>query len=232
MKLKHTKEYLLLLEPMTDIKANDYFICSTSMSNDYIVLKATTNTSILIYVNEVAYFKKDGIKIIGYRKLIESAEDLDLPLLPNPFENDGKTLKLAKEYVNEKYELYAFKQSLVNIFLCGYKARSHKQFSLEDVKKAIEMARIMKDDECEEFDTESISGLAETCTYGLKDKYTKEEIIQSLIVQYLPNEFVPEYIYPNECYGQCGICDRSCDMKAFKTIKNSENKQELIGVYK
>src|SRR5690606_13674129 len=59
-------------------------------------------------------------------------------------------------------------------------AQSDKQFSLEDVKKAIEMAR--------EYDFVQFTN-GET-----EYKYTEEEIVQSLSTQQTyPKEFIPEW---------------------------------------
>jgi len=60
-----------------------------------------------------------------------------------------------------------------------------------------------------------------------ENKYTEEEIIQSLSTQQLPKEFIPEIRIINQDYrferGQ---------RKELKTITNSEGKQELVGTYK
>jgi len=52
-------------------------------------------------------------------------------------------------------------------------------YTEEQVREAIEMARGIKDDEMT-FDISSIIGCGEVCTYGWKEEYTNEEIIQSL----------------------------------------------------
>jgi len=54
-----------------------------------------------------------------------------------------------------------------------------KLYTEEDLRKAIKMARSIKDSESE-FEIEDISGFTEICTYGWKEKYTDNEIIQSL----------------------------------------------------
>lgn len=50
-------------------------------------------------------------------------------------------------------------------------------YTKEQLLKAIELARTITDDTKEIFDVESISGLTEICTYGLKNLYSKNEII-------------------------------------------------------
>lgn len=66
-----------------------------------------------------------------------------------------------------------------------------KQFTLEDVKKAIEMARQLSEHGIvdEEYDIENLLGYTEADTTRIKVKYSTEEIIQSLSIQQLPKEF-------------------------------------------
>lgn len=102
-------------------------------------------------------------------------------------------------------------------------------FSLEDMKKAIEMAREYEFIQFGGGDTES--------------KYTEEEIIQSLSTQQLPKEFVPEYtlikengireLMKDEFYQKFPEELPNCVFeKKLKTITTSEGKQLLVGNYK
>jgi len=53
-----------------------------------------------------------------------------------------------------------------------------KTYTEEDLKKAIEMARQIKDDSAHDtFTVEDIRGCTEVCTYGWKEKYSDDEII-------------------------------------------------------
>lgn len=54
-----------------------------------------------------------------------------------------------------------------------------KQYSREEVTEAINLARLGKLDN-DIVDYESISGLTEICTYGLKIAYTDEEILSKI----------------------------------------------------
>lgn len=59
--------------------------------------------------------------------------------------------------------------------------KKNNRFSEEDMRKAIEMARQIKDDSAHDtFTAEDISGCTEVCTYGWKQKYSDEDIISSL----------------------------------------------------
>lgn len=54
-----------------------------------------------------------------------------------------------------------------------------KQYSREEVIEVINLARLGKLDN-EIVDYESIAGLTEICTYGLKIAYTDEEILSKI----------------------------------------------------
>lgn len=80
-------------------------------------------------------------------------------------------------------------------------------FSLEDMKKAIEMATHINPNNTDRF-------------------YSKEEIIQSLSTQQLPKEFIPEIEQYTQNYHKDIWYNR------IKTITNSEGKEFLVGTYK
>lgn len=178
--------------------------------------------------------------ILAYTLINPEAKELDLPLLLNPFDslNRRKFIYLVKntkggEKGNFTFEVIRFECLEEAEEWC--KGKSHleieqqemvvsqsKQFSLEDIQKAIEMARdyiaYMKFGEIKvEFD-------------GGADK-----IIQSLSTKQYPKEFIPEYY----CTGTSMEEDMNCpcfEMEGnkckFKTITNSEGKQQLVGTYK
>lgn len=101
------------------------------------------------------------------------------------------------------------------------KAAQLKQFSLEDVKKAIEMAR----EQSEPYYGGGGLVLSEPI---YEDKHTEEEIIQSLSTQQLPKEFIPEWKQTHS-----GIFrENNIPYATMKTITNSEGKKELVGTYK
>jgi len=79
-------------------------------------------------------------KITAYHPLTKEAEELDLPKLPNPFKDEFNNInELAiKHWESRTYEDMDI---CCDNFIAGYKAAQSKQFSLEDMKKAIEMAR-------------------------------------------------------------------------------------------
>jgi hypothetical protein len=91
--------------------------------------------------------------------------------------------KLAKE----EYPIFdggllsiAYNQKHSRIdFIKGYNKAKETLYTEEQVRKAIELARGIKDDEIT-FDISSIIGCGELCTYGWKEEYSNEEIIQSL----------------------------------------------------
>ena len=59
--------------------------------------------------------------------------------------------------------------------------KSNSMFSLEDVEKAIQMARLITEKGTNaSFDVESIAGCTEICTYGWQNKFSDYEIINTL----------------------------------------------------
>lgn len=204
MKLIQIEDYLLLIEEVAEIKKGDYILEKESIINIF--------PDYLTDLDECS-------KIIAYRPLTKEAKELDLPVLPNPFE-EVDIRKLAED----KYGRYEASIDFPNKYLReGYKAAQTKQFTLEDIKKAIEMARMT-------FPTDKLS-----C-----DRHSTEEIIQSLSTQQSPKEFIPEYEYqtregewksvllPSEWFGS----DEGDNPKRLKTIVNSEGKGVSVGTYK
>lgn len=252
-KLIQTKDYLLLINEEAEIKENDYLLLNNEHPNGRIrkCFHLTNNNALwngkdwntlkgkhfFIDPKEsegwgfVTEFECK--KIIAYYPLSKEAKELEgLPLLPNPFKEDEfqKSYQIVFDYVNSGIRNFEAIMELIEL----KKIAQSKQFSLEDMQKAIEMARLMTDDGVGDvFDTESISGLTELCTYGLRDKYSEEEIIQSLSTQQLPKEFIPEYkkVHRKNSDGE-DIGFPVHDSDELKTIINSEGKQELIGIYK
>lgn len=174
MKLTQTKDYLLLIDEGAEIKENTWYEnkgvlflsdCKYDKGNN----PNNSNPRVTNFNNSA----------IAYYPLNSKAKELDLPLLPNPFEKDNIVNEVERifnegdinhELYNEKEICNAYKAGIYD----GYKAAS-KQFTLEDMKKAIEMA------------TEMLPNLREEDGYYLK--HSAEEIIQSLSAQQLPEEF-------------------------------------------
>src|SRR5690606_33991912 len=124
-KLVKTENYLLLIDEEAEIKEGKTFITKDN----------------IIHSN-YGYNYGDRV-VVAYYSLIDEAKELDLPLLPNPFEEVSieDLSEKANGYayygkpLGEKY--LAFKEG----FIEGYKAAQSKQFSLEDMKKAIDLTQ-------------------------------------------------------------------------------------------
>lgn len=222
MKILSNDMYLLLIDEEAEIKPKNKVWWEdpedglTSQLNTVIEVYEELIFMSEPYASEIEALPQEVSLVIAYYPLTEEAEELDLPKLPNPFE-EVDIEKLAKEhgslYINQR------EKELGYLSFCeGYKVAQSKQFSLEDVEKAIEMAR------------SGSNGLISFKDF-VKPDYTQEEIIQSLSTQQLPKEFIPEY----EDYEVIG--ERDDDgyplwSKKLKTITNSEGKEELVGTYK
>lgn len=149
-------------------------------------------------------------KIIAYYPLNSEAKELGLPVLP-PFE-EINIEELSEKIRNKKYHNDTLQYPDYNIgFEDGYKAAQAKQFSLEDIENAFYMGWIMRGE-------------------GNNFPIEKRNYIQSLSTQQLPNEFIPEYDIETVWRGFDTIGWK--DIKRFKTITNSEGKEELVGTYK
>ena len=68
--------------------------------------------------------------------------------------------------------------------------QSIKLYTEEQVRKAIQMARLIQEKGSVEdsFDVESISGLTEICTYGWSERYSTDEISEQLTPIELPSD--------------------------------------------
>ena len=184
MKLINNDIYLLLIDEEVEIKGT-VCLCYNSIKN-------TWNEDIILYQGTMPDYHYTGFqKIIAYRKLTKEAKELEgLPKWPNPFEEvDIEELALKAYFIDsmETLDLPPFEnvknyiEEFIEGFIAGYKAaqQSNKQFSLEDIKKAIRFAynagrRVEMNAVPPDFKFE---------TY-------REELIQSLSTQQLPKEFV------------------------------------------
>lgn len=229
MKLIHTKDYLLLIDEKAEIEEKNYFFLKS-----YIIGK---NSEFEMIVEEEVFqrkvsksnpelFIKDGfingiknglqhncqisqsVKIIAYYPLTKEAKELDLPLLPNPFEDNCKSF--FENIANTDENLFSMLDEFS--FRVGYKAAQSKQFSLEDIEQAVKITL--------EDAKQSVIWSEEYY------KHLSKRIIQSLSTQQLPKEFIPEY------EDKIAIDGHTTIGKEFKTITNSEGKEELVGTYR
>lgn len=219
--LRHNKDYLFLVDKDSLAEIGDY------ITDSYNIWKWDDNSSLL-----------GRKKVIAYRKLNEQAPDLDLPLLPNPFK-EVDVEKLAFNYtLPSGFNRTDAGVSIMKAFIAGYKAAT-KQFSLEDIKKAIKMARTGYGYDGN-IDIEAHLDMGGVDNYNNEFKLkTEEEIIQSLSTQQLPKEFKPIMVCgrclkpddDEDCWS-AKECSRNTDFPdKFKTITNSEGKQEIQGRY-
>lgn len=180
MKLVKNDMYLLLIDEGAEIKEGDY-----NCPSDFWDISLTSKEDL-----EIVQDKRNGyLKVIAYYPLTKEAQELDLPLLPNPFEE--VITDIAEKYAwnckNEfttKLKSNELVKASTRDFIAGYKAaQSHsKQFSLEDIKKAMD---------CVYSWMIPVSG----CLHieGVRPETLeelKERFIQSISTQQLPKEFI------------------------------------------
>lgn len=180
MKLINTGTYLLLIDLDRKVSQDDYII---RLSNNEI---DTANDEWDEDIHE------DWKFICAYYPLKE-AKELDLPVLPNPFEkfNLENWLKQNFPYDSEEFGTQELSNVLRERRLCeiGFlKAKEiyrpkqlgkiHFAFSLEDMRKAFEIGLYNNVDDN---------------SYKLREVF--DNLIQSLSTQQLPKSFEPDYEY-------------------------------------
>lgn len=223
MKQIQTKDYLLLIDEEAEIKEKDYYSNTWGNTEPLVCICDSIGESM-----DCNKLKKDCNKIIAYYPLTKEAKELDLPLLPNPFEDDIEKEALdISELKNKWGHLYTFgypskpyptgfRHDLDMIMLGLYKSKS-KQFSLDDMYRvAIEVANKVSRPKYGE-----IININE-----IVDTY-----IQSLPTQQLPKEFIPDYQRVRDLDNRDINGDYNSKL-VLKTITNSEGKEILVGTYK
>lgn len=208
MKLIPTKEYLLLVDEKVEIKYNTIIFES--------------DTCLINIVGKDYIHNKTDFKIIAYYPLTEEAKELDLPLLPNPFEEEIDMISLLDKDIPSCWSSYGkgdgtmsqpedYNRGHRDSWIKGYRAAAQsKQFSLEDMKKAHTL------------------GIYYANAGFPRNKQYEIEFQQLLSTQQLPKEFIPEYLAglvgSNEIWAEYP--------KELKTVINSDGKQCLVGTYK
>lgn len=225
IKLIKTDLYLLLIDEEAGIDINNYIVAE-DLSGIAKVKEYEKGHILAIAIFQnielgISYHQtSDWNKIIAYYPLTKEAKELDLPLLPNPFEevvdtniqtrNFNKQVK--NPYLTEEKEYQVWERAYVEGFNDG--VAQPKQFSLEDMYRvAIKVANRVSRPEYGE-----IININE-----IVDTY-----IQSLSTQQLPSEFIPEWTQTPPAIFR----ENDVPYAILKTITNSEGKQELIGTYK
>lgn len=212
MKLLQTNTYLLLIDEEAEIQKGDL------MYDNHLVglCNCTKAVNKLPYSYTSSFLNID--KVIAYYHISSEAKELDLPKLP-PFK---------KIIPNSEYEegMFGYTDTEVrvaqNAFKEGYKAAQSKQYSLEDIEQIL-------------FDYDNVDwSKREHKKPTIMMKEWLKEKIQSLSTQQLPVGFIPE---PNDIgfikNADIMVGKKLYDkiMSPFKTIINSEGKEELVGNY-
>src|SRR5690606_32678226 len=157
--------------------------------------------------------------------LTTESKELDLPLLPNPFEEGVDVEKLACAKYNVKDGIRDYDERYYNTinvakaeaFIEGYNAAPQsKQYSLEDMIAFGKKCFYKGFDKSENDDANSFTAWREEAP----------ELIQSLSTQRLPVSFEHEYDIVHTDHAPNGF------EKLLKFKTNSEGKKEIQGSYK
>ena len=222
-KLITTKDYLLLIDEEAEIKEGDYLYdkltshyagihqhSGVEYGNGYVpnIIQCKSGTTASINCS---------LKVIAYYPLNSEAEKLDLPKLPNPFENNNE---IGGEVFNEQlWEDYRkpLNRSMSHLereaFIEGYKAAQSKtSFTLEDVENIL------------------IKYLEEGFISKEQGYINPKTFLQSLSTQQTyPKEFIPEIeIFRDFDWNK----EEINHIERLKTTTNSEGKEVLVGTYK
>lgn len=252
MKLITTKDYFLLIDEEAEKQFNNYV---NNIDNSGISRITALKSAYIQLINvatgvegAIGYYQQSEVeKIIGYYPLTKEAKELDLPLLPNPFEekvdiiiqarNFNKQVKNPHSNYDKEYQVW--ERAYIEGFDDGL-TQSDKQFSLDDM---FSFAIFCCDKHVlDDSDKDNIKWVS---AFSKRPHLTNQQMFdnwQSPSTQQLPKEFIPEY---NKCTGMCMIvahdhkgedeesCFLTCCRRAeLQTITNSEGKEELVGTYK
>lgn len=188
-----TDEYLLAVDKEADILDGDGWYCPK-------------NNLCGVVKEHMSYFinNENHCKLVAHLPLNNSKPLEGVYLLPELEKEYSDTILMDKgrEYTHSKLPNLkgAGAAAVIEGYYDGYKAAG--EYTEEDVRKAVKMAKIIVQDK-DEFDIESISGLTEIDTYGLKEKYSEDEIIQSL--KPIPIAFEVEMINSNSVAGPTAV---------------------------
>jgi len=210
MKLFNIDKYLLLISKQDEILNNDL-----AVGSDNKVILCTENNRISI--------QEHWSKILAYYPLLGDAKELDLPLLPNPFEAYNKEMALRA------YPIDQFEDDFDYRFRLGFEAGFKDKFTLEDMEAAVCFGMSLekfKDDK-----------------YKLSDNEEFKGFIKSLQIDKLPKEFIVEYdYYPIDLNGNVIATNKPYPFKDInipfnikevtKIVLNSEGKKQICGTYK
>jgi hypothetical protein len=171
-------------------------------------------------------------KVIAYQPK-NNVPELDLPLLPEIGVED-EVEKLAEEFVRANLKRSSQAAGVMIGFIEGHKSAT-KIYTEEDLRKAIEMARGIKEGK-ETFTAEDISGCTEVCTYGWEFEFENDEIIKSLKQPKTPKYFVAEMDNSLTIKGEADYFNYNDGIKLNPNIgklktTTKNNKTYLIGNY-
>lgn len=193
-------KYLLIVDENYKLGAMVEWAFNKATGN---VMK-TTAPSWMFPSKEESKWHSHNKKIIAHLPLNDSPVLKGVPTLPELPADDEFAKALKRFPINmvsapnskSDYFPYDTNENDRGVWIEDYRAAT-KKYSEEDMRKAIEMARVLTDRERGkqiEFDIESIMGMTEIETSVMDVKFTPDQIIQSLLPSPIPVGFEPEMI--------------------------------------
>lgn len=210
-KLTYTDNYILVLDD-SEIKEGECYL---------------SPSGIWFYNHLNPNHVKECKKIIAHLPLNNSTILEGVPLLP-PLEVEDDVENLAEHSSELQEGTYTIQHKVTykHGFIDGHtKAKEKYKYTEEDMRKAIEMARTLVEGK-NEFDVENILGSSDG-TYGIKQKYSEKEIIQSISQPKMPTHFECETEWVNS-YGSPTVQYDVQELNP-KTTTNSQGQVLWVG---
>jgi hypothetical protein len=228
-KIIQTENYLLVVGE-SDIDIGQYVYCDLGYIEKVMdIINMWVYHTNTLGKNPIKHYKK----IISHLPISNSPLLEGVDLLP-PLEDDVYEYEMAQEYAINSDS--PSREARRKGFIDGYnKAKEKYKYTEEDLKRAIEMARTLVDGKYE-IEVENILGSSDD-TYGIKQKYTEDKIIQSLQQPKIPVGFECEeniFFATNAFSSDITITSEGLQDTALispKTITNSEGKPQWVGKY-
>jgi hypothetical protein len=170
-------------ESKSDIKQEDVNSFFYHKEEGVVFVDRIVNVSLICDNIKTEFFYASLRKITHSTKELEDVKILSLSEVKEVI-GEVDVEKLAEEYIGDKISdpFDPLKRLLIAGYIDGYnRALKDHKYTEEDLRKAVDMARDIADDSAHDtFTVDDIKGCTEICTYGWREKYSNEKIIQHI----------------------------------------------------